>query len=364
MAWALITVTYSLVPLYSLGRVTNNGLLIAAVWASTLDINSREDVIRLVRRFAEASALLAFLLVLSYLILPREVSWQSDQVLDNAGRVIWAGTGLSRFVGFLNQPNDVGMVMLTAVPTSLFLWPSVSRTMKVILLASISSMMTLTLLANSRSSMVALFIGACIYVVWRFRTRGLLTLVSCFVLAGGIFVATSGRNLSNYLARGDIGSLTGRTDIWAFTWDQIKESPFLGKGYQLEGEIFSSKQFPIWFGPWDKGPHSSLHQEYLSHAVGVGLPATLFWLFIVLRPWVSLFRTKTDPWNLKPLVLLAVLPILLLGLTESSAGDCHYSVGLLFMLLWSVAERFRLSSASLPEVPYARASTMRGLWAQ
>src|SRR5262249_33180103 len=140
MAWALVTVTYSLVPLYSLGRVINNGLLVAAIWASTLNVNSKEDVIRLVRRYAEASALLALLLVLSYLLLPGDVTWQSDQVFDEAGRVLWPGTGVYRFVGFLNQPNDVGMIMLTTVPTSLLIWPWVSRKVKVIMLASITSM--------------------------------------------------------------------------------------------------------------------------------------------------------------------------------------------------------------------------------
>jgi len=364
MAWALVTVTYSLVPLYSLGRVANNGLLIAALWASTLDVNSKEDVIRLVRRFAEASAVLALLLTVSYFILPADVSWQNDQVLNETGRVIWAGTGVSRFVGFLNQPNDVGMVMLTAVPTSLFLWPWVSRTVRAILLASIVSITICTLLANSRSSMVALSIGVCAYVAWRFRARGVLTLTCCAVLAASIILAMSDRARNDHFARGDVGTFTGRTHIWAFTLDQIKESPILGKGYLVEGEILSSKEFPVWFGPWDKGPHSSLHQEYLSHAIGVGLPATVFWLFIVLRPWVTLFRSKADPWNLKPLALLAVLPILILGLSESSAGDCHYSVGLLFMMLWSMGERFRLSSAGLPKTCVAPVSAMSQLWAQ
>ena len=78
--------------------------------------------------------------------------------------------------------------------------------------------------------------------------------------------------------------------------------------------------------------------------VGVGIPATLLWLFVMLRPWVGLFRRDEDPWGLKPLALLVALPYFIVNFAESSAGDCAYCDGLIFMLCWAIAERARMQA--------------------
>ena len=118
--------------------------------------------------------------------------------------------------------------------------------------------------------------------------------------------------------------------------------PLTGYGYEVAGAIFQSKYFPIWYGPWDQGSQSSLHNGYLNHAIGVGIPATLFWLFIVLRPWWFAMRQKEDPWNLKPLALLVVAPCLIHNMSEASVGDFLGVIGLLFGIVWAVGERYRL----------------------
>ena len=90
-------------------------------------------------------------------------------------------------------------------------------------------------------------------------------------------------------------------------------------------------------------PHL-IHNGYLSRAVGVGLPATVFWLFFFLRPMVLAFRPQRldHPWRLKQVFLLVIVPILILNMVETTAGDCRYAVGLLATLSWGFAERQRL----------------------
>ena len=105
-----------------------------------------------------------------------------------------------------------------------------------------------------------------------------------------------------------------------------------------------ARDFPIWWGPWEEGPRSSLHSEYLSKAVSLGVPALVFWVFFFMRPWLALLRSKDDPWNLKPLFFLVVVPVLLLNFTESTAGDCRYAVGMIATLGWALAERRRLAA--------------------
>ncbi|HLX37697.1 MAG TPA: O-antigen ligase family protein, partial [Candidatus Binataceae bacterium] len=149
-------------------------------------------------------------------------------------------------------------------------------------------------------------------------------------------------SLSEYTGRGDVTTLTGRTEMWSYVIQEIRARPLIGYGFSVSGAIFQSKYFPIWFGPWDQGPQSSLHNGYLDHAIGVGVPATLLWLFIVLRPWWFAFRQKEDPWNLKPLALFVILPCLVHNMSEATLGDFYGAVGILFGLVWAIGERYRL----------------------
>jgi O-antigen ligase len=167
------------------------------------------------------------------------------------------------------------------------------------------------------------------------------------LLAGAGVVAIAalplfGHNIGEYTGRGDVTTLTGRTEMWAYVVGQIKARPLSGYGYEVAGAIFESKYFPIWYGPWDQGAQSSVHNGYLNHAIGVGIPATLFWLFIVLRPWWFAIRQTEDPWNLKPLALLVIIPCLIHNMSEASVGDFLGLIGLLFGLAWAVGERYRL----------------------
>ncbi|MGH9645628.1 MAG: O-antigen ligase family protein, partial [Bryobacteraceae bacterium] len=188
----------------------------------------------------------------------------------------------------------------------------------------------------------ALAVGVTLYSVWRWRVRGVLLLAAGAAALGVAFIIYAHGDLAAYTRRGDVATLTGRTDIWGFVVQQIKSRPMSGYGYAVSGAIFQSPYFPIWWGPWDLGPHSSLHNGYLDHAVGVGIPATLLWLFIILRPWVFVFRQPANTWNLKAIFLLIVIPILINNLTEEILGDFTDSVGVLFGLAWALGERYRL----------------------
>jgi hypothetical protein len=53
-------------------------------------------------------------------------------------------------------------------------------------------------------------------------------------------------------------------------------------------------------------------------------------------------RQKEDPWNLKPLALLVVIPCLIHNMSEASVDDFLGVIGLLFGLAWAVGERYRL----------------------
>jgi O-antigen ligase len=346
--WCLITVTYSLVPVYSLGRLLSSLLLVSAMGVLALEVSDKQDVTRLLRNFLIGCGILVALLAASYVLLPHDLTFASPYSLDVNGNPIpgaisESSGGIARFVGIFTQPNEVGSLVLVTVGVAIVYWMSASKRTKLLLAALISAALVLGVLSDSRSSMGALVAGIIVFFLWRYRWRGILVAALAVAAATLVMVLMLGE-VRNYVARGDVSTLTGRTEVWDYAVDQIKEAPLLGYGYQVEGAIYDLRHFPIWYGPWDEGPRSSIHENYLGHMVGVGIPATLLWLFVMLRPWVSLFKRDEDPWGLKPLALMVALPYFIVNFAESSAGDCAYCDGLIFMLCWALAERARMQA--------------------
>jgi O-antigen ligase len=345
-AWSAITITYSLAPLYSLARLSEAVLVMIAVAACVLEIREPDDVTRLLFRFALACAVIVALLAVGTAVLPHRITWASplesytrDQLIQMSKSGIAVG-GLDRFRGLLNGPNDVGGLMLVAVGAALACWRAVARRERLLLAAMIIAAVAFDVLADSRSAFVAISVGGGFFAIWKWRLRGALLCAGVLAAAAGVMFHAG---FFAYAGRGDVSTLTGRTDIWDFVIRKIRERPIIGYGYETSGALFDSRYFPLWWGPWDLGPHSSLHNGYLGHAAGVGIPATVLWLYIIIRPWIFALRQKEDPWNLKPMFFLIVIPILINNFSEQYLGDFGGGLAaLLFGVVWTVAERHRL----------------------
>ncbi|HTY54079.1 MAG TPA: O-antigen ligase [Candidatus Binataceae bacterium] len=332
--WAAATITYSLSPMFSVARLGDAVLMFSALTLISLEVNALEDLRRVWAHLLLACTVIELVLVAVLVALPSSITFQAAAADEAMG-----ASQIPRFVGIFSEPNEVGVVMLITVGAAAVYWPWASRKQKILLGILMALATMCSAFADSRTPFLALAVGATGYILWKYRWRGVLILLVGAALFAGL--QTVGGRFGDYFNR-DVGTLTGRTDIWDFAVQQIKAHPVLGYGYAVSGEIFDSRYFPIWWGPWDLGPHSSLHDGYLDHAIGVGVPATLLWLFIMGRPWLAAFRRKDDPLRLKPVFFLMVLPMLIHNLTEASIGDCLGSIGLVFGLTWAIAERHRL----------------------
>jgi O-antigen ligase len=332
--WALVTVTYSLAPQYSIVRLADSVLIFCVLSAIAFDLERPEDITRIVERFLIGCGVFVVIMAFAAVALPRSMTWDVPESFTLNQEV-------ERFRGILNNPNDVGVLMLVTVGPILAFWNRFEQRKKkwMALLAMLA--VAECAIADSRTPFIALALGGTLYLLWRYRLRGILVMAAA-VVVGVAALPLFGHNLSEYTSRGDVTTLTGRTEMWAYVIQEIKSRPLIGYGYSVSGGIFESKYFPIWYGPWDQGPQSSLHNGYLDHAIGVGVPATMLWLFIVLRPWWFALRQKEDPWNLKPLALLVVLPCLVHNMSEASLGDFYGVLGILFGLVWAIGERYRL----------------------
>ncbi len=344
--WALITVTYSLAPEFSILRLTDAVLLFCAVSAIAYGVNEPDDLTRLIERFLIGCGVFVVILAFAAVALPRSVTWDVPELYTVNQQV-------ERFRGLLNSPNDVGVLMLSVVGPTMAFWNRFEKRKRKWFAGLAMLALAEGALADSRTPFIALAIGCVVYVLWRYRLRGILLLAGAGVAAIAV-MPIFGHDISEYTGRGDVTTLTGRTEMWAYVVQEIRNHPISGYGYEVAGAIFKSKYFPIWYGPWDEGSQSSLHNGYLNHAIGVGVPATLFWLFIVLRPWWFAMRQKEDPWNLKPMFLLIVVPCLIHNMSEASVLDFLGVIGLLFGVAWAVAERYRLYAMERAETERQR----------
>jgi exopolysaccharide production protein ExoQ len=339
-AWGLATLFYSLAPLFSPARLGGSVLIFAAASLCAAQIDDRRDVDRWLGRFIVSFALLVALNLASIFLLPSSIAYG----MGEGGGIATADNPFARFNGILGHPNAVGGLALMTVALSVLYWPSLGSRRKILLGLLAAGALVLGVMADSRSPIAALIIGGALFALWRYGFRAVPLLAGVAVGALVVFAA-AGYAVNQYVTRGDLATLTGRTEMWQFVVEKIKERPLLGFGYEVAGVIFQDPRFPVWWGPYDEGAHSSLHNGYLSHAIGVGVPATLFWLVIFLRPWVVLLMRKEDPWRLKPAVFVLVIPLLIYNFSEAALGDFIDEAGLLFGMMWAVAERYRLLSA-------------------
>ncbi len=338
-AWALLSATWSLVPIFSFGRALASTLLFVALCSIALDIADNDALLRVIRYVLAACAILTAIIAVTAFIPGLESAWMFDAEL-----------GAYRLQGIFDSPNQVGEVNMIAIGAALASWQSLrTRTYKLgaALLIVVSVLMMVA--ADSRSAAVAMIVSMAALAIWRFGWRGVFGVM--VGVAAGVFVAGQlSPQALLYLTRSDVATLTGRTQVMHFSLHRVMENPLLGYGFGAEGQIFHNRYFPLWEDLWTWGPRIPIHNGYLSRAVGLGVPAALLWAFLFARPFVVLFSRPADPYGLrKPVVLLLVLPVLILYLSETLGGDCRFPAGIVSTLVWAVAEKERLrATGALP----------------
>ena len=324
----VISISYSLVPNFSTARILAAILIFMTLFRIAREVTSREDIEKLLSWFLIGTGIVWCVILICMVVTSADKVWDVEEM-----------TGLVRLKGIYDSPNQIGEIALATIAAAMVVWSSTTGWKRALLVAQMVAAVALSGLADSRSPFVGIAVGGLLYLIWKYRFRAVPIILALGLVGYGLVSVMN----PEYFNRGDVTSLTGRTEVWDFAIDKIKQRPLLGYGFEVEGQIMLAHDFPIWWGPWEEGPRSSIHSEYLSKAVSLGVPALLFWAFFFVRPFIAMFRRKDDPWNLKPLFFLIVVPVLILNCTESTAGECRYSVGMIATLCWALAERQRLA---------------------
>ncbi|MGH7917652.1 MAG: O-antigen ligase family protein, partial [Candidatus Binataceae bacterium] len=252
-AWCLITVIYSLDPIYSLARLLTAVLGLIAITACALEVRNGDDATRLFGHFVLGCSILIGIVAASLVLLPHGMTYANpfsdlDAQTLKAMKTSGALVGINRFESIFGQPNVVGSLMLVTVSSALIYWRKATRVQKWVLAAVIVTALGADVLADSRTPFIALVVGCVLYSIWKYRLRSILVLAGAAVMALAA-LAVIGADISGYVARGNVSTLTGRTAIWLFAIQQVKDQPILGYGYEVAGAIFNFRDFPIWYGP-------------------------------------------------------------------------------------------------------------------
>jgi hypothetical protein len=325
-AWAVVWLPLSLSPMTSAGRLASSMLAFGALLVVPLAVKSEHDVLEIFDNYFISVAILVMTVASSIFFLGRDELMVTSETPGE----------MARFAGMFNTPNLIGQIMMLTVGPILAFWRHFSKHVKMSLAVVMLTSVVMAAAADSRTAFLAMACGVAAYLVWRYRTRGLLGVIALALLVAGLAV-----EVPQYFFR-NITTLTGRTEEWQFTLKRLWERPLTGFGYAVEGQILQDRYFPIWSDFFDAGTQVQLQSAYLSRAVGLGIPALGLWLFLMLRPWFWVMRRKDDPWGLKPIALLVVVPLMVRWFSESEIGDCRDVAGIMQVMTWAIAERLRL----------------------
>ena len=130
--------------------------------------------------------------------------------------------------------------------------------------------------------------------------------------------------------------LTGRTQFWLGSLELAIEKPLLGYGYAVEGKIWEDPRFQSnKSGLWMGSAKSSIHNGYLSVAIGLGLLGLIIWLAIILPPVWHVLHLSGDYY--KALFLVILLQFLLTNFFETAISSSRNLESMAFWMFWVLA---------------------------
>jgi O-antigen ligase len=201
----------------------------------------------------------------------------------------------------------------------------------------------LHVLSGSRSSLMAAILGGMVWIFYLVRTMTLKRIAICLTFGLLLSFSVSFLILTKpaSLKRSDAGvtALTGRTEFWKGCLLLIKERPIQGYGYGVAGKVWQDPRFQregefLWAG----SAKSSLHNGYLSLAIGLGLVGFLMWLVFLSIPVRQILSMGFSPH--KALMLSMFFQLLILNFVESAlVSGSQICTSLVFWFFLIIAGR-------------------------
>lgn len=265
------------------------------------------------------------------------------------GRV-WSWLMPDRFQGILEHPNSLGAFCMLSYPVLMWKYRHSSPIGKVLLLFLFCIVLFMHILSGSRASLAASVLG---FFLWfliinraNLNSLGKVLSLSLIILFG---VALLLQSRPGSLKRGsaDITGLTGRTEFWQGCVQLVKEKPVTGYGYGVGGKVWIDPRFyKTGQFLWSGSARASLHNGYLSMAIGLGFVGLVIWLILVLIPTWRVMRL--DACGYKAFVVVMLFQGMVLNFFETSiVSGSQIITSLVFWLFLIMAQRLSFFSSPM-----------------
>jgi len=329
------------------------GVYLAIGMMSTLySIDPRFTIIRSVG----AVAVFGFLLGLNSWL---ESDGTVDRVADTLFLLVCVGTvasvaslflapdrawllGGNRFQGLTGHPNVMGGFCMLSYPVILWRFGKAGISQRVLLLTLGIVVLYLHWLTASRGSMLAAVVGTCVWLLVLRKWVGLVAFVTAMAICGALVVQLNPSRLDRE-ENEDVTGLTGRPDFCMGCYQLIMERPLLGYGFGVEGKVWDDPRFnksvQAGGGLWSGSAKASLHNGYLSVAIGSGITGWVLWCAAWLLPlcWCA---TGARSHN-SALVLTTMSMLLVWNFVETEVTGPGGGTQTVFWLMWVAAGTLR-----------------------
>jgi len=237
--------------------------------------------------------------------------------LPTVGREVTEGL-VGDWRGVFPQKNVLGHVMSIGATIELFLLLRAGRPLW-LGLARFSLCCLLVVMAHSASSLLSVVLASLLFAFYAAFRRGVASGVICLIvglsgvaLAGAVF----GGDASILYALLDRDpSLSGRTDLWLYVMDAIRERPYFGWGYLAFWVPDTSRV--VYIQNQIGWPAPNAHNGYLELALSAGLIGLAG--FVMTGVWAlrRAISAMLRPSDLGALLLIVTIQLLVANLTES-----------------------------------------------
>jgi O-antigen ligase/O-antigen/teichoic acid export membrane protein len=173
------------------------------------------------------------------------------------------------------------------------------------------------LLTRTRGSIGGALVALAVMAWLSSGRRARPELVLGSLVAGGAFALAFGRQILEFLTRGEtvdqIGTFNRRTEIWSLAWDSFLERPFFGLGFNSAKGVF-----------FDETGLGGAHNSVINVMIDVGLAGLVWWVLLVGSSLVLLGRLRRIERR---------SPVLLAGATGTARNDQLILTGVFVALL-------------------------------
>jgi exopolysaccharide production protein ExoQ len=292
----------------------------------------------LVDRLTEAKILWTITLTLTSFLI---ISWIVVYAYPELGefRDVADNGFVMRMNGIGGQANNLGLVCATYIGAIFLLgWRRHARWLTLLPMAALA---IATLRATDSRTAI---IGACVGIVavvlirskWALAMLGLLA--ALLLVGAGSVPMRYGMLMDDFSRSGDsseVITLTGRTQIWDFTWEKILERPLFGWGYNSSKEVLGQH-----IGFANGLIVDTTHNLLLQNLLSVGFIGTLSLIGLFLIFVNNIIRNRLSDFAALNLAIVYVT-----GVSDSSAlGTTPTVLAMMFML----ASLWPLKASTLP----------------